>query len=120
MNIFFKIGGKVVTPALTGSILPGITRDSVITLCRSWGLSVEERLVSIDELVDANRQGLLEEVFGTGTAAVISPVGKLGYREDVLVINDNKTGPLSQRIYETVTGIQCGALVDPYGWRVKI
>lgn len=120
MNIFFKIGDTVVTPALSGSILPGITRESVITLCRDWGLTVEERPVSIDELIDAHRQGLLEEVFGTGTAAVISPVGKLGYRDDALVINDNKTGPLSQKLYETVTGIQSGVLDDPYGWRVKI
>jgi len=120
MNIFFKIGGKVLTPALTGSILPGITRDSVITLCRSWGLTMEERPISIDELAEAHRTGVLEEVFGTGTATVISPVGKLGYQDDVFVINDNKTGPLSQRVYDVVTGIQYGVLEDPYGWRVKL
>ena len=77
MNIFFKIAGKVVTPALNGSILPGITRNSVIELCKSWGYEVEERKISADELLQAQQDGTLEEVFGTGTAAVISPVGKL-------------------------------------------
>ena len=120
MNIFFKIGGKVVTPALNGSILPGVTRDSVITLCHDWGLPVEERRISIDELIDVQKSGALEEVFGTGTAAVITPVGKLRYKEDVFVIADGKTGPLSSRLYNTVTGIQCGELDDEFGWRVTV
>ena len=120
MNIFFKIDGKIVTPALSGSILPGVTRDSVITLCKSWGMEVEERRISIDEVAEAHKNGKLEEVFGTGTAAVISPVGKLRWKDDVMVINDNKIGEVSQRIYDTVTGIQLGKLEDKFGWRFLV
>ena len=120
MNIFFKIDGKIVTPALTGSILPGITRDCVLTLCRDWGLPVEERLVSIDELIAAQKSGALEEIFGTGTAAVITPVGKLRYKDDVMQIADGNPGPLSQKLYENLSGIQRGTLPDPFGWRVQI
>ena len=120
MNIFFKIAGKIITPSLNGSILPGITRDSVMTLCRDWGLEVEERPCSIDELVAAQKSGALEEVFGTGTAAVIAPVGKLRYRDDVMVIADGETGPLSKKLYDTVTGIQWGELPDKYGWRLSV
>ena len=120
MNIFFKIDGKVVTPMLNGSILPGITRDSVLRICRDWGLPTEERRISVEELLQAQKEGKLEEVFGTGTAAVISPVGKLRYKDDVMVIGDNKIGPLSQKLYDTVTGIQLGSLEDKYGWRVQV
>ena len=120
MNIFFKIDGKVVTPMLNGSILPGITRNSVLQICRDWGLPVEERKVSVDELIQAQKEGKLEEVFGTGTAAVISPVGKLRYKDDVMVIGDGKIGELSQKLYDTVTGIQLGKLEDKFGWRVKV
>ncbi len=116
MNIFFKIGGKVVTPMLNGSILPGITRDSVLTLCRAWGLDVEERKISVDELIEAQKNGTLEEVFGTGTAAVISPVGKLRYVDEVMTIGDGSIGPLSQKLYDTVTGIQWGKVEDTMGW----
>ena len=120
MNIFFKIDGKVVTPALNGSILPGITRDSVMTLCRGWGFTVEERPLSIDELVAAQKSGALEEIFGTGTAAVITPVGKLRYKDEVMSIAGGEVGPLSKRLYDTVTGIQRGELEDAYGWRVMV
>ncbi len=120
MNIFFKIDGKVVTPMLNGSILPGITRDSTITLCKSWGIDVEERKISVDELLEAQKNGKLEEVFGTGTAAVISPVGKLRYVDDVMLINNGEIGPLSQKLYDTMTGIQYGKLEDKFGWRVKV
>lgn len=120
MNIFFKIDGKVITPALNGSILPGITRDSVLTLCRDWGLPVEERQISVEELLKAQKDGTLEEVFGTGTAAVISPVGKLRYKDEVMEIGGAEIGALSQRIYDSVTGIQCGKLPDPRGWRLKV
>lgn len=120
MNIFFKIDGKIVTPMINGSILPGITRDSVIQLCRSWGMEVEERRISVDELLDAQQSGKLEEVFGTGTAAVISPVGKLRYKDDVMTIHDGSIGEVSQRIYDTVTGIQWGKAPDPFGWRVEV
>ncbi len=120
MNIFFKINGKVVTPMLNGSILPGITRNSVIEICKSWGIPVEERKVSVDELLAAQADGTLEEVFGTGTAAVISPVGKLRFKDDVMTIKDGGIGELSQKLYNTVTGIQLGRLEDKFGWRVCI
>ena len=120
MNIFFKIDGKIVTPALNGSILPGITRNSVIELCKKWGYTVEERKISVDELIAAQKDGKLEEVFGTGTAAVISPVGKLRYKDDVMTIGDGQTGPVSLKLYETITGIQLGKLPDEMGWRVKV
>ena len=120
MNIFFKIAGKVVTPSLNGSILPGITRDSTIQLCKAWGYEVEERKISAEELLQAQADGTLEEVFGTGTAAVISPVGKLRYQDDVMTINGGEIGALSQRLYDTITGIQTGRLSDERGWRVKV
>ncbi|MGN0244127.1 MAG: branched-chain amino acid aminotransferase [Lachnospiraceae bacterium] len=120
MNIFFKINGTVVTPMLTGSILPGVTRDSVIQLCKSWGVPVEERRISVDELYEAQQNGTLEEVFGTGTAAVISPVGKLRWKDEVMQIQDGGIGELSQKIYDTVTGIQLGDIEGPEGWRVEV
>ena len=120
MNIFFKIDGKVVTPALSGSILPGITRNSVITLCKDWGLEVEERKISVDELIEAQKSGKLEECFGSGTAAVISPVGTLRYKDDVMQIGDGTTGELSQKLYDTVTGIQNGTVEDKFGWVVNV
>ena len=120
MNIFFKIAGKVVTPSLNGSILPGITRNSVIQVCKSWGYEVEERKISVEELLEAQKNGTLEECFGTGTAAIISPVGKLRYEDDVMDINGGDIGPLSQKLYDTITGIQTGVLPDENGWRVKV
>ena len=120
MNIFFKIGGKVITPMLNGSILPGITRNSVIAVCKSFGYEVEERRISVDELVAAAKDGSLEEVFGTGTAAVISPVGKLRYVDDVMEIGGGKIGELTQKLYDTITGIQWGKTEDPFGWRVEL
>lgn len=120
MNIFFKIGGVVVTPALNGSILPGITRDSAMTLCRDWGYEVEERPIAIDEILAHQASGTLEEVFGTGTAAVIAPVGKLRYKDDVMTIADGETGPLSKKLYDTIAGIQRGELEDTHGWRYRV
>ena len=120
MNIFFKINGTVVTPALNGSILPGITRNSVLELCRSWGYPVEERRISAQELIEAQKNGTLEECWGTGTAAVISPVGKLRYVDEVMTINGGAIGELSQKLYDTITGIQTGKLEDPRGWRVTV
>lgn len=120
MNIFFKIDGKIVTPMLNGSILPGITRSSVLELCRSWGMDAEERRISVDELLKAQKDGKLEECFGTGTAAVISPVGRLRYQDEVMTIGGGKIGPVSQKLYDTVTGIQLGKLDDPFGWRVAV
>lgn len=118
MNIFFKINGKIVTPMLNGSILPGITRNSVINVCKSWGYEVEERRISVDELIDAQKSGALEECFGTGTAAVISPVGKLRFKDDVMTINNNEIGPVSQKLYDTITGIQWGKCEDTFGWTI--
>ena len=120
MNIFFKIDGKIVTPMLNGSILPGVTRDSVINLCKHWGMDVVEKRISVDELLCAQHSGKLEEVFGTGTAAVISPVGKLRYKDEVMTIGNGEIGPVSQKIYDTVTDIQWGKAEDPLGWRVEI
>ncbi len=120
MNIMFKIAGKVVTPMLNGSILPGITRDSILTVCRDWGYEVEERRISVDELVAAAKDGTLEEVWGTGTAAVVSPVNKLRYEDDVMLIGDGGIGELTQKLYDELTGIQWGKLEDKRGWRVTV
>lgn len=120
MNIFFKIGGKVVTPMLNGSILPGVTRASCIDLCKRWGMEVEERRVSVDELVQAAKDGTLEECWGSGTAAVISPVGALRYEDTVMEISGCGIGPVSQQLYDTVTGIQTGKLDDEFGWTVTV
>ena len=120
MNMMFAYGTKIVTPMLNGSILPGITRNSVLELCRSWGYSVEERKISADELIEAQRNGTLEECWGTGTAAVISPVGKLRYVDEVMTINGGQIGELSQKLYDTITGIQTGKLPDERGWRVTV
>ena len=120
MNIFFKINGTVVTPMLNGSILPGVTRNTCIALCKEWGVPVEERRISVDELVEAARTGALEEVWGSGTAAVISPVGHLRYENDVFQIKDGGIGPISHKLYETVTGIQLGKLEDTHHWTVEV
>lgn len=120
MNIFFKINGTVVTPMLNGSILPGVTRASCIDLCKRWGLPVEERRISVDELVEAARTGALEECWGSGTAAVISPVGHLRFENEVMQIADGGIGAISQKLYDTVTGIQTGKIEDTLGWTVEV
>ncbi len=120
MNMFFIIDGEVLTPELVGSILPGITRKSTIELCKSWGMKVSERRITIQEIADAYKAGKLEEAFGTGTAAVISPVGHLKWGDMVMEINGNKIGPVSQKLYDTMTGIQYGRLPDEKGWIVKV
>ncbi len=120
MNIFFKINGTVVTPMLNGSILPGVTRNTCVALCKEWGLPVEERRISVQELEEAARTGALEEVWGTGTAAVISPVGHLRYENEVFQIADGGIGPVSQKLYDTVTGIQLGKIEDTHGWTVEV
>ncbi len=116
MNIFFRIRDKVVTPMLNGSILPGITRKSCIELCKLWGYEVEERRISAEELFVAAQNGDLQEVWGTGTAAVISPVGHLRKGDTVAQIADGGIGLLTQKLYDTITGIQLGRLADPAGW----
>lgn len=120
MNIFFKIDGKVVTPLLEGSILDGITRDSSIALLKHWGIPVEERRISIEEIFQAQADGKLDEAFGTGTAAVISPIGSLNWNDNIITINNGQTGEISKRIYDTITGIQSGAMEDPFGWTISV
>lgn len=120
MNIFFKINGTVITPALNGSILPGITRDSMLHVLKAKNIPVEERRISIDEVVEAYHNGTLEEAFGTGTAAVISPVGELKWRDEKILINNGEIGEMSQMLYDTLTGIQNGTLEDSFGWTIKL
>ncbi len=117
MNIMFVIDDKLVTPSLEdGTILPGITRDSVLKIARDEGWAVEERRIAFNEVIDAYKRGVLQEVFGTGTAAIISPVGELHYKGKKMVVNDGKIGKKSQFLYDTITGIQYGKLKDKYGW----
>lgn len=116
MNLFVVLGDTIVTPALGGSILPGITRDSVLTLLKDWGMKVEERPISIDEVAQASSRGELREVFGTGTAAVISPVNELAFKGESFRVGDGNIGPVAQRLYDTITGMQAGRLPDPHGW----
>jgi len=120
MNIFFKINGEVVTPKLNGSILPGVTRDSVIQLLNHWNIPVREEKLSIEEVFAAHNRGELEEVFGAGTAAVISPVGELNWKDQTITINDGQIGQISQRLYDEMTGIQLGKKDDPFNWTVKV
>lgn len=116
MNIFFAIGDEVITPPLSGSILPGITRDSVLTLVKEWGLKVIERPITIAEVFAAGKNGSLKEVFGTGTAAVISPVGSLYYKGETCSVNNGETGELAQRLFDEMQSMQYGSSSDPFGW----
>ena len=120
MNVMFKINGEIVTPMLTGSILPGITRKSCIEVLKSLGYTVSERLLSVDELVNAMETGTLEEAWGCGTAAVVSPIGKLAYDEKEYVIGGGKIGKVTQKLYDLLTGIQWGKVEDTFGWVYKL
>jgi len=120
MNMFFVIDGEVITAPLTGSILPGITRDSVIRIVKDWGIKLSERSLTIDEVIAAARGGRLQEAFGTGTAAVISPVGQITYKGEDHIVAGGKMGELSQRLYNEIVAIQYAEKEDPYGWRVRI
>lgn len=120
MNMFFVIDHVIVTPPLQGSILGGITRDSVIKYARHKGYEVQERRISIDEVMQAAHNGHLNEAFGTGTAAVISPVGMLRKDDDEVVVNNNEIGPVAQMLYDDITGIQYGRIADPFGWVVEV
>ncbi len=121
MNIMFVIDNEIITPSLDqGSILAGVTRDSVLHIARDWGMKVSERRISIDEVIEAHKRGKLQEVFGTGTAAVISPVGMLQYKDNEMVINNGKIGPLAQKFYDTITGIQYGEIEDKFGWLTHV
>jgi branched-chain amino acid aminotransferase len=116
MNIFFVIDDEIVTPELTGSILPGITRDSVLSLATHWNLKASERKISIDEVVSVQESGSLQEVFGSGTAAVISPVGEIKIGERTLTVGDGNVGPVAKKFYKALTDIQYGKVEDMMGW----
>ena len=120
MNVMFKIGGKIVTPMLSGSILPGITRMSCIAVLKDKGFEVEERLLSIDELAAAMENGTLEEAWGCGTAAVVSPIGELCYKGVKYPVNNGEIGEVTQMLYDTLTGIQWGKVEDKFGWIQEI
>ncbi|KGP75627.1 branched-chain amino acid aminotransferase [Desulfosporosinus sp. Tol-M] len=120
MNILFKINGEIITPALNGSILGGITRKTVLELCRSWGIKVSERQISIEEVFEAHAKGELEEVFGSGTAAVISPVGELSWKGQKIVISNNQTGEFAHKLFNYVTGVQSGKIADQFNWMEEI
>lgn len=119
-NAFFVIGDEVVTSELNGSILPGITRNSIIALCKHKGYKVSERKISIDELEEAYRAGQLKEMFASGTAAIVSPVGELLYKGERMIINNNEIGPIAQEMYDTIYGIQTGKIEDFMGWTVPV
>ena len=119
MNIMFVIDDEIITPSLdSGTILPGITRASVLQLASEWGMKVSERGITITEVIEAHDNGKLQEVFGTGTAAVISPVGILAFKDKDYTINNMQIGPIAQKFYDTITGIQYGEIEDKYGWNV--
>ena len=120
MNVMFQVDGTVITPQLNGSVLPGITRKSCLELIKSWGIPCEERLITAQELFDAAQAGKLDEAWGTGTAAVVSPIGEMDWEGRQAVVNGGRIGALTQRLYDTLTGIQWGTAPDPYGWTVKV
>jgi len=120
MNIFFLIDDELITPPLSGSILPGITRDSVLRLTRDWGIKVSEKKITIDQVLAANEEGSLQEIFGTGTAAVISPVGELNYKGRGCTINNGRTGDLAKKLFDELQAIQNGYKKDPYDWVIEV
>jgi branched-chain amino acid aminotransferase len=120
MNVMFIADNKILTPSLDGSILPGVTRDSVIHLLKDWGYTVEERRLALSEIIEASEKKTLNEAFGTGTAAVISPIGTLNDSGDIIDINNGEIGPIAKKLYDTITGIQYGRIEDKYGWTVEI
>ena len=120
MNMMFKMNGEIYTAPLQGTVLPGVTRDSIIHILKDWGIKVNETSVAIDDLMKAGHDASLEEAFGTGTAAVVSPVGEFLYREDTVTINNFKTGELTRKLYDYLTGIQLGEVEDKYGWTVEV
>ncbi|XQY90191.1 branched-chain amino acid aminotransferase [Metabacillus sp. HB246100] len=120
MNIFFKINGEVVTPEINGSILEGVTRNSIIQMLKYWNIPVKEKRISMEEVYDAYKEGVLEEAFGTGTAAVISPIGEFYYKEEKMIINKGQTGEVSKKLYDTLTGIQKGMEEDVFGWVTEV
>lgn len=121
MNVFFVIDNVVVTPTLEeGNILPGVTRNSCIQILKSFGYTVEERKLELAEVIEAYNCGKLNEAFGTGTAAVVSPMGLLDTGDIKMVINNNEIGPVAQKLYDTLTGIQWGKIEDTFDWTIKV
>ena len=120
MNVMFKVAGKILTPDLNGSVLDGITRRSCIQLLKDWGFDVEERRISAEELFQAAENGTLEEAWGTGTAAVVSPIGELAMGDKKVTVSNNRIGEITQKLYDELTGIQWGRLADPHGWIMKL
>ena len=120
MNVMFKVAGKILTPDLNGSVLDGITRRSCIQLLKDWGYEVEERRISAEELFEAAENGTLEEAWGTGTAAVVSPIGEMGWEGRHVVVNGGEIGSLTHKLYDTLVGIQWGTEPDPYGWTIRL
>ncbi|MHA2378996.1 MAG: branched-chain amino acid aminotransferase, partial [Candidatus Thorarchaeota archaeon] len=120
MNIAVKFDDELATPPLSGTILPGITRESVLHILRDWGIDVKERRISIEEVIEGLQTGKVEEVFGCGTAAIIAPVGSLYYKGVAYSVGDGKIGPLTQRLYEEIIGVQSGEREDKYGWVVEV
>ena len=120
MNVMFKVAGKILTPDLNGSVLDGITRRSCIQLLKDWGYEVEERRISAEELFQAAEDGTLEEAWGTGTAAVVSPIGELAMEDKKVTVSGNKIGPVTQKLYDELTGIQWGRVADPHNWITKL
>ena len=120
MNVMFKVNGKILTPDLNGSVLDGITRRSCIQLLKDWGYEVEERRISAEELFTAAENGTLEEAWGTGTAAVVSPIGELAMGDKKVTVSNNQIGEITQKLYDELTGIQWGRVADPHGWITKL
>ena len=120
MNVMFKVAGKILTPDLNGSVLDGITRRSCIQLLKDWGYEVEERRITAEELFEAAGKGTLEEAWGTGTAAVVSPIGELAMGDRKVTVSGNQIGAITQKLYDELTGIQWGRVADPHGWIMKL
>ena len=120
MNVMFKVAGKILTPDLNGSVLDGITRRSCIQLLKDWGYEVEERRITAEELFEAAEKGTLEEAWGTGTAAVVSPIGELAMGDKKVTVSGGKIGEITQKLYDELTGIQWGRVADPHDWITKL
>ncbi len=120
MNVMFKVSGKILTPDLNGSVLDGITRRSCIQLLKDWGYEVEERRITAEELFEAAEKGTLEEAWGTGTAAVVSPIGELAMGDKKVTVSGGKIGEITQKLYDELTGIQWGRVADPHDWIMKL
>ncbi len=119
-NIFFRLGDELITPSLSGSILPGVTRDSVLHLASHWGITCTERPITIDEVIDTVKSGQMKEIFATGTAAVISPVGEISFRDEMFTVQDGGVGEWSRKLYDEILGIQYGEKKDEFGWIKKL